>query len=177
LKLFDFNERFKEYGKKQVKDDAGISVKTVLDINNDGKLEVIATVHAGFRLKPRGVFVFDYETEDELWYYPIANISYDNYYLWGRYPHIWGITDLDGNGTLDIVVSTYASCNGNIEDDTDDCHCYVVGLDAHGNELFITEIGEYFTGVNVGIDDIDDDGYLEIVGTAFNAFQLWGFGT
>ena len=174
LKSFDFTERFKEYGNKTVPDDGGISVKTVMDINSDGSLEVIATVHAEYRRKPRGVFVFDYETAEELWYYPIANISRDSYYIMGKFPHICGITDLDNNGTLDIIVTTFASCNGVTEDRTDDCHCYVIVLDAYGNELFIKEIGEYFTGVNVGIDDIDNDGYKEIVGAVFHAVNVWG---
>lgn len=174
LKSFDFDERFEGYGDKIVPDDAGISVQAVMDINGDGRLEAVATVYAGYRGKPRGVFVFDYETGEETWYYPIAGISMDNYYLWGKYPHICGISDLNIDGTLDIVVSTYASCNGNTRDGTDDCHCYVIVLDAHGNELLTKEIGEHFSGVNVEIIDINNDGYKEIVGAAFHAVNVWG---
>lgn len=98
----------------------------------------------------------------------------NNYELYGEHSFMNGIADLNGDGTLEIVVSTYASCNGNTEGGKDDCHCYVEVVDAYGNEVFQREIGEAFTGMSVGIDDVNNDGYMEIVGAAAYAFASWG---
>ena len=57
------------------------------DLNNDGRKEVIATIQAWYTLKPRGVYVYDYNTGNELWHYNIG-------------PQLWidSIADINNDG-------------------------------------------------------------------------------
>ena len=120
------------------------------DLNNDGKKEVIATIQAWYTLKPRGIYVYDYNTGNELWHYNIG-------------PQLWidAIADINNDGNKEIVVGTFAPHNGNSDHGTDDFHSYVFAFDKEGNNLWTKQIG--WDSVYSSVADLNNDGNQEII--------------
>ena len=120
------------------------------DLNNDGRKEVIATIQAWYTLKPRGVYVYDYNTGNELWHYNIG-------------PQLWidSIADINNDGNKEIVVGTFAPHNGNSDHGTDDSLSYVFAFDKDGNNLWTKQIG--WDSVYSSVADLNNDGNPEII--------------
>jgi Tol biopolymer transport system component len=120
------------------------------DLNNDGRKEVIATIQAWYTLKPRGVYVYDYNTGNELWHYNIG-------------PQLWidAIADINNDGYKEIIIGTFAPHNGNSDYGTDDSHSYVFAFDKEGNNLWTKEIG--WDSVYSSVADLNNDGNPEII--------------
>jgi outer membrane protein assembly factor BamB len=143
------------------KPDSGISAAAVVDLEGDGKKEVLAMVNTGYGWKPRGVYVFDYESGDEKWHYSMgpSTVSIN-------------AADINKDGELEVIVGSYSPGNGNSESNgTDDMHCYVFALDCRGKELWKRELGGYFTGTRTSTADIDGDGRADIVAFISTAFD------
>ena len=126
-----------------------IDVKSA-DLNNDGRKEVIATIQAWYTLKPRGIYVYDYNTGNELWHYNIG-------------PQLWidSIADINNDGYSEIIIGTFAPHNGNSDHGTDDSHSYVFAFDKEGNNLWTKEIG--WDSVYSSVADLNNDGNPEII--------------
>lgn len=120
------------------------------DLDSDGDVEVVAAISAGYPLKPRGIYVYNYDTGLELWHYSV-----------GPVPFIDAIADLDEDGNLEIIAGTFAPHNGNTDGGMSDSNSYVVVLDKDGNKLWHRQIGNFQAHSSVA--DLDDDGAKEIV--------------
>jgi hypothetical protein len=123
------------------------------DLNNDGSYELIATVYSGYPLSPRGVYVYSYDTCALLWSYQT-----------GPVPHIDCIVDLTNSGKLNVVISTFAPCNGYSAGGTNDDSIYVIALTPEGQVLWNRQLG---TGseqhVRTGAVDINHNGNIEVI--------------
>lgn len=132
--------------------DSGASAAAVVDLNKDGKKELLATANSGYGWKPRAVYCLDWATGEVLWRYntgPSAGAPV--------------AADINGDGKLEVVFGSYSPGNGNSEaDGTDDGNCYIFALSGKGERLWIKQLGSYFTGANPLLEDMDGDGKKEI---------------
>jgi hypothetical protein len=140
-----------------------ISPLAAFDIDGDGRIEVICIVSAAYEMMPRGIYVFEYSTFLDEWFYPFAPIV--------ETPKL---VDLDGDGDLEILIGSNAPCNGRSAENTDDCHAYVAAIDLQGNELWIREIGAGYKRVWIEVADLDGDGSNEIVCYGWSPDDTWG---
>jgi hypothetical protein len=134
------------------------------NIDDDDSIEVICKVHAGYMLKPRGLYAFEYPSFEKEWYYPVG-------------PHLAAISvvDVDGDGQAEIISGSEAPGNGNHERGTDDFHAYVFAVTLQGEEIWTEQIGsEGYKRVYVVPVDLDGDGNLEIVGAGWSSKDNWG---
>jgi hypothetical protein len=131
----------------QGKPDGGGRIAKLVDIDLDGRKEVIAITTAEHALKPRGIIAYNNSAE-ELWRYLIGPKP-QNIVIWenkGRRP--------------DIIIGTYSSADGNHEmhNDTSDMISYVISVDGYGKTNWVKPMGEYYTGVGVLLGNLDFDG-------------------
>ncbi len=132
--------------------DSGISAAALVDLNHDGKKELLAQATTGYGWKPRGVYCFDWETAGLLWKYNT-----------GGFPVAPVAADINGDGLEEVVFGSYSPGNGNTEaDGTDDGHCYIYAVSNKGKQLWVKELGDYFTGATPLLVDLDGDGTKEI---------------
>jgi len=80
---------------------------------------------------PRGVAVYSYSTGQRLWIY-----------YTGPYISDISFSDLLGNGQKDIVLSTFAPCNGQTGNGTNDCTAYVIVLSPFGSVMWMHDMGQ-----------------------------------
>ena len=125
----------------------------LIDLDGDGRRELLATVGSGYGQKPRGVYCFDFERGTLLWNHCMG-------------PSVirLALMDVNSDGTMDVLVGSYSPGNGSREQDgTDDMHCYVHALSSQGQVLWIRELGGHFTGAYPLVADLDGDKADEII--------------
>ena len=143
------------------KPDGGGSIARLVDIDLDGRKEIIAITTAEHALKPRGIIAYDYNAK-ELWRYLIGPKPH-NIVIWenrGRRP--------------DIIIGTYSSADGNHEmhNDTNDMLSYVISVDGYGKTNWVRRMGEYYTGVGVLLDNLDNNGRQYLYAHKFTSSKL-----
>ena len=131
----------------QGKPDGGGRMARLVDIDLDGRKEIIAITTAEHALKPRGIIAYD-NSAKELWRYLIGPKP-QNIVIWknkGKRP--------------DIIIGTYSSADGNNEmhNNTSDMISYVISVDGYGKTNWVKRMGEYYTGVGVLLGNGDNDG-------------------
>jgi signal transduction histidine kinase len=142
----------------------------VCDLNGDGYADLIYTLDA----KPdssvqRAVVAYDVRRGKEIWRYHIAGHVT---------PPIFRIVHLPDSKTPVIVFAINSYANGYADNDMDDFHSYVVGLDFHGKELWRHIVGGAFCMPTFLCADIDYDGKPEILvgqssyGATADSFQI-----
>jgi nitrogen-specific signal transduction histidine kinase len=109
-------------------------VKKVIisDINSDGKLEAVINVVTGFDIRPRGIFVLDWETGKLLWKFLSGPIIYT-----------MSLKDIDHDGHQEILCGTHAVGNGNVANEMADWLSYVFILNSNGTLRWSRQIGHY----------------------------------
>jgi hypothetical protein len=134
------------------------------NIDDDDSIEVICKLHAGYILKPRGLYAFEYPSFKEEWFYPVGpNLMTIN------------VADIDNDGKAEIISGSEAPRNGNWEGGTDDFHAYVFAVTLQGEEIWTEQIGsEGYKRIYVAPVDLDGDGDLEIVGAGWSSKDNWG---
>jgi len=128
------------------------------DIDDDGKTEILAVINAGYPGNPRGILAFEYPSGNVEWFYPSGPLVV-----------IEAFYDIDKDGNPEIVLGCRSPCNGNQVGLQDDCHVYVTVLTSGGEEIWSEEISEGFRILQVGVEDIDNDGEIEIIGTVLDS--------
>jgi len=134
-------------GEHRGKPGGGGSIAGLVDLDRDGRQEVIAIATAQYSLKPRGLIVYDQDA-GELWRYAMGP-SPQNIVVWHK-----------DHGRPDIIVGTYSPGNGNHEahNNTTDMQAYVISIDGYGRTNWIVPIGKYYSGVGVLLADSADTG-------------------
>jgi nitrogen-specific signal transduction histidine kinase len=127
--------------------DAIIWNATASDIDGDGYNEIVCLVNTGFDLWPRGIFVYDYKENKELWHYWIGC----NPYPWNDFFCV----DINNDNRKEIFFGTIRSSNGGLENGVDDFHPWVIALSPDGRPLWQKELNEdaFWADVFVGIID------------------------
>jgi uncharacterized caspase-like protein len=122
-----------------------------VDLDGDGREELLAVTGAGYAQTPRGLIAYDSRGR-ELWRYTVGP-SVVSVAAWPR-----------RDGPPDLVFGTYSPGNGARDraSGTDDLHSYVVCLDARGRKRWILNTGTYYTGTRVLVADLDNDGEDEL---------------
>jgi signal transduction histidine kinase len=146
-----------------------IPVKAV-DLNNDGRDEVLALGFAGFDLQPRGVWAIDVFKGDTFWTYP-TGCSIPKMFL----------TDLDRDGNSEIALSTSAPGNGSVAGNTDDHHSYLIILDARtGTPIIEEEMSAGYSSCFTDLADLKDEGTFLVSGVStssaggdFGRISIW----
>jgi len=108
---------------------------TVADLEGDGQREMFGVIASSFPPSPRGLLCFNCETQQLLWQHLIG-------------PYIIGVeaSDLDGDGVREVIVGTYAACNGNVApDESDDHHSYVYVFGPDGSVRWRVPLGDDYT--------------------------------
>lgn len=106
----------------------------LVDLDRDGRQELLASVSSTWALQPRGLACFDLETGTEQWFFPMAGF-------------VEGIItgDLDGDHRQEILIGSLSPANGAVlPDGTDDAHAYVFALAADGQLLWRQPAADYF---------------------------------
>ncbi|MBU7025406.1 MAG: PQQ-binding-like beta-propeller repeat protein, partial [Theionarchaea archaeon] len=161
LKDFDFTSYFGVSSKEKM--EAAIAPVVSYDIDEDENPEILAVVNSGYTLKPRGILAFEYSSGDVEWFYKsAASLSIDAFY------------DIDEDGKPEIIVGSHSCCNGSVEGDRNDCDVYLIVLNLNGEEVWSMEIASGLQVVRVGVEDINKDGKIEIVGTVLHANNVYG---
>jgi len=129
----------------------------VTDLDNDNKLEVIATEAKWIGKPPqweeRKISLYDYTTGKRKWSY-----------FSGPKPYVGAIMDIDGDGIKELICQTWSLGNGiSWNDMTDIGHGYVFALSRDGKRLWVSSFDGYFLGVPVSVSDLHGDGELEVV--------------
>ncbi|MEA3312086.1 MAG: ATP-binding protein [candidate division WOR-3 bacterium] len=132
--------------------DGNIGFNGMLDVDGDGRNELLLSVASYFDLQPRGFFALDPRTGRRLWYWGM-----------GFAPGSVAIADLDGDGDSELVLGATSTANGSEANGTDDLHTYVTVLDNQGRLVWQRQIGGYFSATRVAVADFDADGLGEIV--------------
>ena len=158
---FDFTNYFGvSYREKR---EAAIIPVVSYNIDEDENPEILAVVNSGYALKPRGILAFEYPSGDVEWFYESApGVSIDAFH------------DINEDGKPEIVVSFQAPCNGSLVGNRDDCHTYLAVLELNGREVWCKEVASGLKTVRAGVEDINKDGDIEIVGTISDANSVSG---
>jgi uncharacterized caspase-like protein len=124
------------------KPDGSGSVAKLVDIDGDGRKEILAIAGAHYSQKSRGLIAYD-QAGKEIWRYPIGP-SIQNIVIWQK-----------ADGGPDIVIGTFSAGNGNHEfhNNTNDMQSYIISIDSRGSTNWILPVGEFYNGVGVMLAD------------------------
>ncbi len=138
--------------------------RAVTDIDSDGDLEVVFFRMHGLLLWSRAVGVFDYNSGELEWVFPI-----------GPFVRTINIADVTGDSNKEIVFGGGGSCNGHTVNGSSDCECYSFCLDKDGNLLWSQQFeGWGFVDSEVSVHDLDGDGKNEVIYTSReHGWQWW----
>ncbi|KAA3615359.1 MAG: hypothetical protein DWQ05_13460 [Calditrichaeota bacterium] len=125
-----------------------------MDVDSDGRNEVILAVSTGYAYQPRGLYAIDYRTGDLKWTYAL-----------GTAPEGGIIADVDGDGKEEIIPISGAPVNGEGKfiNGTDDANTYLLIFSNSGELTIRNRLGGKFTGVHPFSRDLDKDGKNEIL--------------
>jgi len=132
-----------------------IDVATMMDVNDDGWLDLLLIVHTGYAYQPRGLFAFDVHNGEYLWNYRT-----------GFHVLTPQLIDINNDGRREILLGSSSPDNGNgkLVNGTDDRHTYLTVLDSLGNCLNNNQkIGQEFGNATISINDLNRDSKPEII--------------
>lgn len=160
--------------KGPVGSDGGLSRCWAGDVDSDGKIEISVDVRAYYAARPRGLYMFDYESGNLDWFYAIGPESLSR------------AGDVDEDGKLEFVFGGGSWHNGgsgagvnNTARKTTDSDIYTIVFNAeNGSELFTLDYfsdGQSHGFVDHAVVDLDHDGNNNIL--AFEGHSRWYPGT
>lgn len=122
------------------------------DLENDGKIEIIAGIESAWSALPRGIIAISPSSGKILW----------EFYM-GCSPVMFKIMDINRDGKKEIIISGRGTHNGVYANGTDDEHSYIIVLNNKGERLWQEVFGGYYTYLFFDAVDIDSDSEIEIV--------------
>ena len=144
--------------------DSGIWPVDLIDVDNDGQLELISAVGAGYSKNPRGVISTDFLTGDEEWWY-----DYGPAFGGAFASRILVLSDINKDGIVEIILTGFTPHNGaygygvnGTGSYTTDDNIFVVTINGNGDTLWSYDFGRdgYLESC---IADIDGDQNVEII--------------
>ncbi len=135
--------------------DTSIHGALAVDVNGDGCNDLICFASTGFDLYPRGVFVYDYKNNRELWHH------------WIGVPSTFGnpafVVDIDNDQKKEIIFGTSAPANGAVVNEIDDSHTWVIVLGFDGRLRWKKRMHEHFSNAVIWAGDLNNNNDIEIV--------------
>lgn len=139
---------------------AAIYPQKIVDLDGDGRLDLICMTSDSFTSNPRGVVVYDLESGAKKWQFNVPTA-----------PASLLCEDFDGNGNYEVLLSNYSFKNNNWEmHGIDDSNGWLMMLDSAGNLLASQKTFNDFGAIKLAIADTDDDGIPEI----YKLEATWG---
>ncbi|MFH0815314.1 MAG: PQQ-binding-like beta-propeller repeat protein [Methanobacteriota archaeon] len=135
-----------------VRDCWTVETMKCVDLDNDGDMEVLAGLLAGYTLTPRGIYAFDYNTGIEIWHYDVA-----------PFIRIGAVADINQDGFKELLLEASSPSNGYSVNGTSDSNTYIIALNSNGSKLWARLIGNDHSKVCVA--DLENDGNLDIIAT------------
>ncbi len=117
---------------------------------------LVLCCNVGYDIDGRGIIALDFETGEVLWHRQTGA---------SPRPKATYVTDLDGDGDLEIVVGCHGANNlkGEIVEGFSDNHSYLFVLNESGEIEWTQQILGFHTNIFIAVDDLDSDGKLEII--------------
>ncbi|MDD2331334.1 MAG: ATP-binding protein [Candidatus Cloacimonetes bacterium] len=139
---------------------ANLGPVAIIDLDDDGNLELVCNAADGYSAYPRGLYVYDFESGKLKWKYDsptgFVNVLVD---------------DFDQDGTLEIVIGTTALKNtDNKINGLDDYNGWLLVLDRTGKLIWQEKVYQDYGSVYLHTKDINADGKPEI----FKTIATWG---
>jgi hypothetical protein len=128
---------------------------TLVDLDADGKNELVFLLQSDYPYDPRGAACFDPISGKKLWEY-YAGTKIENAVF----------HDLDHDGKKEIILTSFAANNGIEVNDTGDSYSFVIVLDWKGNVRWKRKVGAWHTYSRVTVSDVEGDGRSEIIAAA-----------
>ncbi len=125
--------------------------KGVFLVDCENRCLLIVFVITGFDLYPRGFFVIDAETGEILWKF-----------ISGAQPAYREVEDINGDRVPEIIIGSFAPCNGSDFNGFDDYSSYLFVFNLKGEMLFNHTIGSYSTSARFIIGDPGPEGVKNI---------------
>lgn len=111
--------------------------RQIVDLDGDGRRELLAEVNTTWGKRPRGLACFDLATGTNQWFYETA-------------PFLGPLLlrDLNQDGKLEVVFGSLSAGNSNsLADGTDDLHAYLYAVSQQGRCVWSRELCDYFAVV------------------------------
>ncbi len=132
----------------------------IIDLDQDGKYELVCRTLDSYTANPRGIVVYDLETRAIKWNLDLTTN-----------PCSVICADFDGDGKIEILLSTQALKNTReSRHGVDDGNGWMLMLDAGGKILQIEHLFEGYGNTYLAAKDIDSDGRPEI----YKVESTWG---
>ncbi len=120
----------------------GCCIEKIADLNGDGYPEIILALAANYSKQPRGILIFDFKNQKELWHYWV-----------GPYVNTVRTYDFNNDGNLEIYFNSASPGNGSDANGTDDYHSYFIVLSNEGKLLFQAELGNENSATYVYVNE------------------------
>lgn len=162
IRAFDLQGRVVQTFAKPCQYDTWIIAEAVLDMDQDGDLELVAKVGSGYSCGIRGFAVFD-----------VASGFETGYYDTGPFPHDYNppcIGPLLGDERFGILFGGIGVCNGKQGGDgSGDWQSFLWALDHRAQRLWrqgpLSDGGYYDSWAKLA--DVNQDGVLEVIAAAY----------
>lgn len=144
--------RFENPGMRFYKEEGRGFAAVLVDLEEDGKKEMVLHIRTDYNKYPRGLVCYDMESGELLW----------QYYC-GTQVMEFEFKDLDGDNRKEVILSTAGINNGAEMNGTSDAYSYVIVLDSNGKEIWKQKTGGWYTAASSDIADLENDGIFEII--------------
>ena len=131
--------------------------------DDDGTMEILASYGVGYSCKPRGVVSVNAVSGEIEWLYRR-----------GTTPFTHAVADIDGDGSVEIVLGCMAPCTCPDDEEYPDCEGLITVLSDKGEKLWEVHTGYGFQRISVSVADIHEYEGTEIIGYGFDASETWG---
>ncbi|MHA1279240.1 MAG: ATP-binding protein [Candidatus Helarchaeota archaeon] len=125
------------------------------DLNNNSCNELICGVSTGFDLFPRGILVYDYKNNRELWHYWFGGNIFFELRLF--------VGDINQDNKNEIIFGTSATSNGSNYNGIDDFHSWVVALSSKGKLMWRKQIGGSGSSILIWCGDLFNVGKYVVI--------------
>lgn len=143
---------FETLREKLIPYETGFFKPKLVDLETDGKVEMVVIFGAKGKKSTRGAACFDPQSGKKLWeYYSGTGIVTAEF------------KDLDKNGKKEIILSTFAFNDGITINGISDANSYVIVLDSSGKVIWKEITGKWDSYSHNVVSDLDNDGIFEIV--------------
>jgi hypothetical protein len=135
---------------------SSLTAQGLVDFEGDGRRELLASIHTGMAMKPRGLCCYSWDTQELLWFFPTGPTVQETACL-----------DLNQDGILDVLIGTAAPANARASTaGLDDTRTWVYALSGKATNaaaptlLWSVSLWDYFSQTRLLPDPTTDAFYV-----------------